>query len=61
MAGASHFPALDAFYGGRLCETLTAWQAEGLTLGAIQARLAEDAGWAPGRSTIGRWLQGECP
>ena len=60
MAGASHFPALNLAYGGRLCETLQEWQSAGMTLGQIQVRIAEEQGWSPGRSTLGRWMQSGC-
>ena len=60
MPGANLFTALDAQLGGRLCEYLEEWKAEGLTLTQTQERIAEECGWAPGRSTLGRWLAGEC-
>ena len=61
MPGASLFGPLNALYGGRLCEQLEEWRAAGLTLDAIQERIAAEKGWSPGRETIRRWLDtGEC-
>lgn len=61
MPGASLFGPLNALYGGRLCEHLEDWRAAGLTLDAIQERIATEKGWSPGRETIRRWLDtGEC-
>lgn len=60
MPGASLFGPLDARYEGRLCEQLQEWRSDGLTLDAIQERIADEQGWAPGRETLRRWLSGEC-
>lgn len=60
MPGANTFPLYDSLYDGKLCEKLAAWQAEGLTLNQMMDAIAEDHGHAPGRSTLGRWLAGEC-
>ena len=60
MPGASLFPAVDAAYQGRFCEQLEAWRDEGLSLVAIQERIAEEIGWTPGRETLRRWVDGEC-
>ena len=60
MTGASTFPLYDRLYDGRLCETLDDWRAEGLSAAAICDRIEAKTKLRPGRSTVDRWLKGDC-
>lgn len=61
MAGTSLFPFYDSLYGGALCELLARWRdEEGLSLRAIMDRIDRDTGHRPGKSSVARWLEGEC-
>lgn len=60
MPGANTFPLYDSLYGGHLCEQLEEWRTEGLTLREMMDAIAEEHGHCPGRSTLGRWMAGEC-
>ena len=60
MPGASLFPVFNRLYDYQLCERLSEWQAEGLTLVAIIDRIDAEKGVRPSTSAVSRWLQGQC-
>ncbi len=60
MAARSTFPFFDQLYDGRLCETLTDWADQGMSLDQMVDRVLAEKGFGIGRETLRRWRDGEC-
>ena len=60
VAATPLFPFVDALYDFDLCRQIGEWAEEGLSAEAMCQRIHDEKGVRPGRSSMARWIAGDC-